>query len=225
MLERRQLFDGLPALFFGQPNLVEALKIQPKLRRRPEKVSQAQRRVSGNRTLTVQNRRDAIRRNLQPTGELRGAHVEGPKLLGQVLSRMNSPRCHVVVLTDNRQSRRLSGQAIRPATQSRCATDHSRGCSTAPCDRRSALRTGCQAMPPGPEGRGRLRPDRMIDVQLPVTTSHLPEWELQKRLMIAQVVRYRPISITMSTAPLSLKVRRHPRRCSDQRDVCERAAM
>src|SRR5437879_1971233 len=38
--ERRQFLYGLPALFFGQPNFVEALKIQPELWARSEKMTQ-----------------------------------------------------------------------------------------------------------------------------------------------------------------------------------------
>ena len=63
--ERRQFLDSLSALFFGQANLVKALKIQPELWTRSKKMSQAQRRVSGDRALTVQDRRDAIGRNLE----------------------------------------------------------------------------------------------------------------------------------------------------------------
>ena len=44
-------------------------------------------------------------------------------------------------------------------------------------------------------------------------------------LMMAQVVKYRPISITMSTTHYRRKLGWHLHRCSDQRDVCERAAM
>jgi hypothetical protein len=43
--QRRQFLDGLPALLFGQSDFVEALKIQPELWARSQKVSQAQRRV------------------------------------------------------------------------------------------------------------------------------------------------------------------------------------
>src|SRR3989304_459671 len=92
--QRRQFLDGLTALFFGQPNFVEALKIQPELWARSEKMSQAQRRVSGDRALAVPDRRDPIRRNLEPTRELRGAHVDRVKFLSQVFSGVNSPRCH-----------------------------------------------------------------------------------------------------------------------------------
>jgi hypothetical protein len=44
-LQRWQLLDRLPAFFFGQPKLVQALKIQPELRARAEKMSQPQRRL------------------------------------------------------------------------------------------------------------------------------------------------------------------------------------
>ena len=37
----RQLLDGFPAFFFGQPNFVKALKIQPELWGRSEKMTQA----------------------------------------------------------------------------------------------------------------------------------------------------------------------------------------
>ena len=84
---------------------------------------QAQRGVSGNRALAIQNRRDTIRRDFEPARELRGAHGERVKFLSQVFSGVNSPRCHGVFLSDNRQSRRSSGQVIHPATQNRCATD------------------------------------------------------------------------------------------------------
>ena len=53
-------------------------------------MSQAQRCVSGDRALAVHDRRDAIRRNLEATRELRGAHVERIKLLSQVFSGVNS---------------------------------------------------------------------------------------------------------------------------------------
>src|SRR5438067_1025240 len=92
--QRRQLLDGLSALLFGQANFVEALQIQPELWARSEKMSQAQRRVSGDRALAVHDCRDAIRRNLKPTREFRGAHAERLKLLSQVCSGVNSPRCH-----------------------------------------------------------------------------------------------------------------------------------
>ena len=62
-----------------------------------QKMAQAQRRISGDRALAVQDPRDAIRRDLESARELRGAHVERVKFLSQVFSGVNSPRCHGVL--------------------------------------------------------------------------------------------------------------------------------
>ena len=65
------------------------LKIQPQLRAGSEEMRKAQRGVSSDRALAVQDLSDAIRGDPDPARKFRGAHVQGSQFFGQALARTN----------------------------------------------------------------------------------------------------------------------------------------
>src|SRR5688572_32752104 len=97
--QTRQSLDIFATLPLGHPKLIDLLQVQPELGARTEEVPQAQRRIPGDRTLTVEDMRDPIRGNLELTCQLCCAHLECLKLLGEVLAGMNCVTRHNTLLS------------------------------------------------------------------------------------------------------------------------------
>src|SRR5277367_4035670 len=61
--QRGQRFDGPAGLFFGETQIVEALEIEPELRAGAKEMGQAQGRISGDATSSVEDLRHAVGRH------------------------------------------------------------------------------------------------------------------------------------------------------------------
>ena len=114
-LQRRELLDQFSGLRLGNTQLMQALKVQPQLGAGSEEVRQAQRGISGDGALAVQNQRHTIRGHLDPACELGRAYVPGAQFCGEVLPRMDRDRRHVPSRTgiDEFHLRR-SGRSVWP---------------------------------------------------------------------------------------------------------------
>src|SRR5260370_15003427 len=91
---RRKRLDGFSGLLLGEPKVVEALYIQPKLSTRAKEMSEAQGRVARDSTRSVQNLRNAIGRHVDLSRQFSRAHVECFQFFSQVFTRMDSSECH-----------------------------------------------------------------------------------------------------------------------------------
>jgi hypothetical protein len=103
LFQSRQLPDRAAALGFRQPQLVQVLKIQPELWTRPEKMGQTQRRVTSDRTLAVEDRRDAVGGHVETSSELGSTHPEFLEFLPQMFARMDRLSRHVLLLNDGQR--------------------------------------------------------------------------------------------------------------------------
>jgi hypothetical protein len=79
--ETRQLFDIGSEFLFSHAELLDLLKVQPELGTGAEEMSKPHRRIPRDRTLTVDDLGDPIRRHLELTRQLRRAHAKYLKLL------------------------------------------------------------------------------------------------------------------------------------------------
>src|SRR5271157_1712841 len=86
--------DGFSCLLLGEPQLVEALEIQPEFRTRAKKMREAQGGVARDGAGSVQDLRDPIGRNIDLTCQLSRAHIQRFKLFGQVFAGMDSNQWH-----------------------------------------------------------------------------------------------------------------------------------
>src|SRR5208282_3755139 len=81
--------DGFSSLLLGEPQLVEALEIQPKLCARTEKMSEAKGSVARDGPCSVQDLRHTIGRNVDLTCQLSRTHMERFEFFGQVVAGMD----------------------------------------------------------------------------------------------------------------------------------------
>ena len=95
-VQRRQTGDRRAVLLLRTPQFVELLEVEPKLARRPEEASQAQRRVAGHGAAAVEDFGDPVHRDFDPPGKLRRTHPERVEILAQRLARMNGFAHHDV---------------------------------------------------------------------------------------------------------------------------------
>jgi len=86
--------DLLARLLLGKTQFVELLQVEPHFGGCAELLAQAQRRVGGQRPLTLENPIDPIGRNVQRGRELRATHVDRFQFVRQELSRMDRGACH-----------------------------------------------------------------------------------------------------------------------------------
>src|SRR5262249_23927881 len=91
--QTRQVLEVSADFTLGDAQLVDLLKVQPEFRTRAEEVSQPQRRISGDRTLAVEDMCDPVGRHFQLPRQSRGTHPECLELLGKMLARVN---CYTV---------------------------------------------------------------------------------------------------------------------------------
>jgi hypothetical protein len=101
--ESGQRSDLLAGWSLGHAQIIEALQVQPELRARAEEMTKSQRRITRDRTLTVQYSGHAVRRNRELTCEFRGSHLESSQFLVELLTRVNRKPCHghsLVVIDD-----------------------------------------------------------------------------------------------------------------------------
>src|SRR5439155_17812396 len=105
-------------LLLCQPQLVEAFQIQPKLSARAKEKSQAQRGVADDRTCSVQDLCDPLRRHVEAQCKLSCAHLECLKFFNEVFAGMNSRDGHCEDPSDNQQFLRWTVQTLREAIQS-----------------------------------------------------------------------------------------------------------
>src|SRR5262245_17917717 len=120
-LERRQRLDSLDRPLLGEPQLVEALQVEPKFGTRAEEMAEAQGGIAGNGALPIEDPGDTVGWHLQLARELGGAHVERPQLLGELLAGMNCKACHGSLLGDSPQSQRWPAPPNLPATRNKSA--------------------------------------------------------------------------------------------------------
>src|SRR5258707_1150255 len=121
--ESGKRLDRFSCLLFGEPQIVKALQIQPKLRTGTEEMGETQSGIAGDGASTVQDLRDAIGRHIHLARQFRRAQAKGFQFFSQVFTRMDSGDSHNSSPSDNRQSPRWTGQAIGRATQSTSAID------------------------------------------------------------------------------------------------------
>ena len=75
-LEGWQGLDRLAGLPLGEADLIKALQIQPKFRRRAKEMGQTQGRVAGDGAPPIQDFGDAIGGNIQLPRQFGGAHAQ-----------------------------------------------------------------------------------------------------------------------------------------------------
>src|SRR5258708_31864444 len=121
--ESGKRLDRFSRLFFGEPQIVKTLEIQPKLRTGAEEMSKAQSSIAGDGASSVHDLRDAIGRHVHFASQFRRAQVNRFQFFSQVFTRMDSGDSHNSSPSDNRQSLCWTAQAIRLATQNTNAID------------------------------------------------------------------------------------------------------
>src|SRR5258707_12525168 len=94
MLEGRKAVDSLPCLPLRQAQIIKALEIEPEFRARAEEMGKAQSGVAGDGPLSLQNRRNAVRRHVELPRELGGAHAEFVDFFFQVFAGVYRCLCH-----------------------------------------------------------------------------------------------------------------------------------
>src|ERR1700686_335492 len=115
-LQRGKRPDRFACLFLGEPQVIEALQIQPKLSARAKKMSKPQGGVTCDGSRSVQDLCDAISRHVDLTRQLSRTHIERLEFLSQVFARMDSRKCHSYPPSDSQQSPRLRVPALgRPS--------------------------------------------------------------------------------------------------------------
>ena len=121
-VRRRHAGDRRTLPLLRVPQLIELLKVQPELTRRPEDAAWAQRRVSGNGTANVYDFGDAAHRNLDPPAQLGRAHPEHVQVLAKLFAQMNGFARHVVLLLNGgRRFPHWPGSAARTGSPRRGA--------------------------------------------------------------------------------------------------------
>src|SRR5260370_38196333 len=91
---RRKRLDGFSGLLLGEPKVVEALYIQPKLSTRAKEMSETQGRGARDSTRSVQNLRNAIGRHVDLSRQCSRARLAGFPFCSQLVRRMRSGSCH-----------------------------------------------------------------------------------------------------------------------------------
>src|ERR1700681_2051078 len=123
-LQRGKRPDRFACLFLGEPQVIEALQIQPKLSARAKKMSKTQGGVTCDGSRSVQDLSDAISRHVDLACQLSRTHIERLQFLSQVFARMDRRSgCHSHAPSDSQQFPRLRGLALGQATRSKSATD------------------------------------------------------------------------------------------------------
>jgi len=89
-----QRLDRFSSLLFREPQIVEALEIQPELRAGTEKMGEAESCIASDGAGPVQNLRHAIGRHVHFARQFRRAQVERLQFFSQVFSRMDSRDSH-----------------------------------------------------------------------------------------------------------------------------------
>ena len=77
-----------------QAQVIDALQVEPELGSFAEEVLQAQRGVTGDRALAMQNGGDAVGRHVQVSRQLSGAHAQSFELLCQMAAGMDQLNRH-----------------------------------------------------------------------------------------------------------------------------------
>ncbi len=119
----RQGLDRPASFLLGKAQVIEVLKIEPKLSAGAKEMSEAESGVARHRACAIQNLRDAIGGHAELSRQFRGAHIERFQFLGQVFTRMNYSNGHSGSPSDSQQSPRAMVRATRPATRSKFAID------------------------------------------------------------------------------------------------------
>ena len=115
--------DGFSYLLPGEPEVVEALEIQPKLSTRAKEMSEAQGGVARDGARSVQDLRDAIGRHVDLSRQFSRAHIECLQFFSQVFTWMDSSESHSDAPSDSQQSPRLMAQALGQPIRSKFAID------------------------------------------------------------------------------------------------------
>jgi len=92
--EGGQGLDRFARLLLRQANFIEALQIQPKLRRGPKEMCQAQGGVAGDRAASMEDFGNAVGRNVEPARQLSRAHVQLAQFFGEVFAGMDGGDGH-----------------------------------------------------------------------------------------------------------------------------------
>jgi hypothetical protein len=85
--------NGFSYFLLGKPQLIETLEIQPELRARTEKMSEAQCRVARDGPCSVQYLRHAIGRNVDLPCQFSRTYLELLELLGEVFAGVDCGPC------------------------------------------------------------------------------------------------------------------------------------
>lgn len=89
VLESRKSLDLFFGLLLGETQLVEALKVQPKLCAGSEEMCETQGGVPRDSALAVEYFGDAVGRDFEVARKLGGAHVERCQFFGEMLTGMD----------------------------------------------------------------------------------------------------------------------------------------
>jgi hypothetical protein len=114
-----QGFDRLARLLLRQANFIQALQVQPELRRGAEEMSQPQGGVAGNGAASVEDLGNAVGRNVEPARQLGGAQIQLEQFFGEVQAGLDGSTRHDVILNEHRSERdkqqvlRLRARPIR----------------------------------------------------------------------------------------------------------------
>src|SRR5438309_1343402 len=122
-LQSGKRLDRFSGFFLGEPQVIEALQIQPKLSARTKKMSKPQGGVTCDGPRSVQDLCDAISRHVDLARQLSRTHIERLEFLSQVFARMDSRKCHSHAPTDSQQSPRLRVPAPGRPSRNKSATD------------------------------------------------------------------------------------------------------
>ncbi|CBE68751.1 protein of unknown function [Candidatus Methylomirabilis oxygeniifera] len=95
VLESRKSLDLFSDLLLGETQLVETLKVQPKLRAGPKEMCETQGSVPRDSALAVEYLGDAVGRDAEVARKLGGAHVERCQFFGEMLTGMDGDARHV----------------------------------------------------------------------------------------------------------------------------------
>jgi 4-carboxymuconolactone decarboxylase len=105
-LQCRKGFNGFSCFLVGEPQLVKALQIQPKLSAGAKEMSQTQRGVTCNRTCSIQDLSNPICGHIELSGEFRRTHIECFEFFRKVFARVNCGDRHVDAPSDSQRSLR-----------------------------------------------------------------------------------------------------------------------
>jgi hypothetical protein len=98
VLKSGKLLHSVADLFPRQPQLVESLKVEPKLRTGAKPVAETQCRVGRDTALSIDDSSHAVHRHVNLPGQLCGRDAEFLKFFGKMLAGVNRAPRHVCLL-------------------------------------------------------------------------------------------------------------------------------